>query len=534
MRREPETKQDKKEDSERLREIREVLSRHKITRGVSPEKLRAILEDLGPTYVKLGQIMSMHSDILPQRYCDELCRLNSAVAPIPLEEVYRVLDRSYGESWQNIFSKIEPKPLGSASIAQVHRAVLTDGTDVIIKVQREGVWTKMSRDIRLLHKAVHLLPPVGDLRNLVDLDQVLDEMWSVTQEELDFLREADNMEEFARLNREIRCVRCPKLYREHTTAHVLVMEYIGGWAVDDREGLEAAGYDLDEIGEKLVNNYIKQIMEDGFFHADPHPGNVKVCDGKIIWIDMGMMGRLSERDRRLLTEAIRGVASRDVGMIEGVVLQLGEFWGKPNREKLYKDIRDLLNTYGNAGMGDINIPEMFRDLTEVMKQNQIGMPHGLTMLARGLTHMEGVLAEISPSTNMVDIAKGRIKEQMLADLNWREELEKGFWRGYQFVDKGTEIPTLTVDIMKEYLRGQARMNMELKTSQDFAFLLRKLVRNMVTGLWVASLLISSSIICLTDLKPTFLGIPLLGALGFLLAFLIVVYVVIVHIVTRKK
>ncbi len=530
----PEYESGNKSDSARLKEIRSVLVRNHITRGVSPEKLRSILEELGPTFVKLGQIMSLHSDVLPQRYCDELLKLDSQVRPMPFADVISVIENSYRESWQNVFSSIDPQPLGSASIAQVHRAVLRSGEEVIVKVQRAGIYDIMARDIRMLKKATHYLPPVGDLRNLVDLEKVLEEMWNVTQEELNFLQEADNMEEFARCNQGINYIYVPKLYREHTTTHVLCMEYIDGWNIDDKEHLIEAGYDLHEIGVKLVNNYIKQIMEDGFFHADPHPGNVKVRDGKIVWIDMGMMGRLSNRDRDLLGQAIEGIAVNDISRLQRSVLSLGEFWDKPDREKLYQGIRDLLRDYGSTGMGDIKIPDMLRDLTDVMKENHIGMPHGLTMLARGLTHMEGVLAIIDPDTNMLDIAKTRIQEQAFTDVNLKSELKKSGWKLYQSVRKGVEIPSLATDIMKEYLQGQARMNMELKTSQDFAFLLRKLVRNMVTGLWVSTLVLSSAILCLTDIKPKVFGIPLPGFLGFLAAFIIVVYVCVVHVITRKK
>ena len=193
--------------------MRAVLAKHKITRGVSPEKLRLILEDLGPTYIKLGQIMSLHSDILPKAYCDELMKLNSEVTPMPFEAVLRVIEQSYGISWQEVFRFIDDKALGSASIAQVHRAQLLDGKDVIVKVEREGIYDLMSRDIALLHKAVKFLPPVGDLKNLVDLDMILDEMWSVAQEEMDFLKEAANMEEFAKNHTDVAYVYVPKLYK---------------------------------------------------------------------------------------------------------------------------------------------------------------------------------------------------------------------------------------------------------------------------------------------------------------------------------
>lgn len=210
-----------KEQGSRLREITAVLHKNNISRGVTPEKLRIILEELGPTYVKIGQIMSMHSDILPQRYCDELMHLRSEVAPMSFEQVVQVIEESYGYSWKDVFTSIEAEPIGSASIAQVHRAVLRSGEQVVIKVQRQGIYEVMSRDIALLHKAVRLLPSAVH-RGLVDLDMVLDELWEVTKDEMNFLMEASHMEEFEKYNRNVAFVGTPVLYREFSTMHVLV------------------------------------------------------------------------------------------------------------------------------------------------------------------------------------------------------------------------------------------------------------------------------------------------------------------------
>ena len=525
----------KKESGEygaRLREMTSVLHKHGITRGVTPEKLRLILEDLGPTFIKLGQIMSMHSDILPKRYCDELMRLQSEVTPMPFEEVAEVIEGAYGCPWKEIFLEIEDTPLGSASIAQVHKAVLGNGCKVVVKVQRKGIYETMARDISLLHKAVKLLPPVS-LKGVVDLDMVLDELWAVTREEMNFLTEAANMEEFARRNEGIAYIGTPVLYQEYTTLHVLVMEYIEGYRLDENEALIDNGYDLKEIGSKLVDNYIKQVMEDGFFHADPHSGNVKIRDGKIIWIDMGMMGRLTERDRELIGNAVQGIALNDIGMIQEAVLALGEFKEKPDQNRLYKDIDGLLLKYGNVDMGKINVAEVMTDLMDVMKENKIAMPHGLTMFARGLTHMEGVLASLSPDINMVEIASAHMAGEVLRNKDWKKEAKAGGRSLYRSLKKALDIPALTADIMHGYLKGQTRINLDLHAADDLALLLRRLVRNIVMGLWVMALLISSSIICTTDMSPKIWGIPALGAFGYLMAFGIVMYVFLKHIFSKK-
>ena len=527
--------QEKKENSgygERLREITAVLKKHAITRGVSPEKLRLILEDLGPTYIKLGQIMSLRSDILPKRYCDELMKLCSDVSPMPFSQVIEVLEESMGCPWQEEFQHIEQKPLGAASIAQVHRATLKTGEEVVIKVQRKGIYETMARDIGLMHKAVRLMPPVS-IKGMVDLNMVLSELWTVTQEEMNFLTEAANMAEFAKKNKDVAFVKVPILYREYISPHILVMEYIDGFAINDKANLLANGYDLNEIGTKYVDNFIKQVMEDGFFHADPHPGNVRIQEGKIVWIDMGMMGRLTEHDRQLIGEAIEGVAMNNIGKIQDAVLALGEFKGKPDSSKLYEDIRGLMEKYGTADMGNIDVAEVMVDLMEVMKENKIMMPHGLTMLARGLTHVEGVLAEICPDINMTQIAAARIKEHFFSNGNWKHEIKKGGKNLVWSLRRAIDIPSLAADFLQGCMKGQTKINLDLHASDDLAWLLRRLVRNIVMGLWVMALLISSSIICTTDMKPKLWGIPALGAFGYVFAFIIVLYVFLKHFFSRK-
>lgn len=516
----------------RLREITEVLRNHAITRGVTPEKLRLILEDLGPTFIKLGQIMSTRSDILPKKYCDELMRLRSEVAPMPFSQVERVINASFGYSWKQEFTLIEEKPLGSASIAQVHRARLKNGEQVVIKVQRENIYQTMSRDIGLLRRATKLLPPVS-IKELVDLDLILSELWRVTQEEMNFLMEAANMEEFAAKNQDVAFVAVPHLYREYTTSHLLVMEYVDGFSIDDRESLVANGYDLKEIGSKFVDNYIKQIIEDGFFHADPHPGNVRIRDGKIVWMDMGMMGHLTDRDREFISKAVEGIALNDIGMIQDSVLAIGEFRERTDQRQLYEDIQNLMAKYGTADFGSIDIARLMQDMMEVMKVNHIVMPHGLTLLARGLTHVEGVLANISPEINMVEIASARIKNRF-----FQEDVFKNEWKNmtrslFRSIRRTIDLPSLIAAILQGHMKGQTKVNLELHVSDSFHQLLRRLVRNIVMGLWVMALLISSSIICTTNMTPKFMGIPALGAFGYLIAFVIVMYVFLKHFFSKK-
>lgn len=518
----------------RLAEMTAILRKYKIAQGITPEKLRQILEEFGPTYVKLGQIMSMHSDILPKSYCEELMKLNSEVPPMSFEKVEEILEEAYGCNWREIFVEIEEEPLGSASIAQVHRARLGTGEDVIIKVQRQGIHDTMARDIGLLKRAAKIVSPVAGIKSLVDLQMVLDELWKTTQEEMDFLREAANMEEFARNNVGIVYVGCPKLFPEYTTSRVLVMEYVDGIPINDAKTLEANGYDLNEIGSKFINNFIKQVMNDGFFHADPHPGNVKIRDGKIIWIDMGMMGRLSEKDRRILTRGVQSVAQHDINGIVNAVLEFGTYRGTPNREKLYEDIREFMDIYGSVSMGEVNLPEVLEALMEIMKQNRITMPHGMTMLVRGLAHMEGVLAEISPELNMVEIAAARIAEDYFHQIDWKKELEKTGKKLFRAAAKSVEIPALASDALSDFANGRTQVNLNLKTTDELTKVLDRAVRNLVIGVCVAALLLSSSVLCMTDMEPKIFHIPVLGFAGYVIALSVTAFLTLRYFLRRWK
>lgn len=524
----------KEENSERFREIRNVLRKNQIVRGVSPEKLRVILEELGPTYIKLGQIMSLHSDILPKAYCDELLKLNSDVTPMPFEDVEDVLNQSYGQNWKELFQSIEEKPLGSASIAQVHRARLKNDEEVIIKVERKEIYDTMARDIGLMHRLVKLMPSVGDFKDLIDLDMVLDELWFVAQEEMDFLKEAANMDEFARNNDSVKYVATPKVYHEYSTRHVLVMEYIDGYAIDAMEDLQKDGYDMDEVGAKYVNNFIKQVMDDGFFHADPHPGNVKIRNGKIVWIDMGMMGRLSEKDRRTMIKGVQGIAMHDISTVESAVLEIGEFRGKPDRKKLYQDLKKFIAEYGNTSMGGLDVAEAIEELVEIMKQNHIRLPHGVSMLCRGLTHVQGVLATISPDINMMQIAVNRYTEEFLKNVDWKNEVQKQVRVLYRSVGKGAELPGLMTDVLKEYLEGQSSLNINLHSSEELTNVISSAIRNLMIGLCVAALLVASSVICTTDMNPKVLGIPVLGFAGYAFAMVVSIFLTVKYLWSKRK
>lgn len=503
----------------RFREILGILTKHGLTKGLTPLKVRLVLEDLGPTYVKIGQLMSMRTDMIPDEYCEELAKLRTQVAPMRIEEVRSVIQSLCGMSCTELFPVFDERALGSASIAQVHYAELPDGSPVAVKIQRIGIYETMSKDIVLLRRAAKLLNLASGMAEVFDFTQILDELWKVAQEEMDFLIEARNTEEFRSLNSEVAFATCPKIYRNLSNSKVLVMEYIEGLEIEDREGLLAEGYDLNEIGIKLSDNYIKQIVEDGFFHADPHPGNIRIRDGKIVWIDLGMMGRLSARDQLLMNKVLLAIAAHDVGTIKDVLLALGDAHGRVEHSRLYSDIDDFLNKYGSMDLGGMDLAKVLKNLMDVARTHRISMPAGISMLARGIATMEGVMARTCPELNLLNIASARMAGSIFSSLDWRKEIGSGLSTAADSGRKLMEIPSLLNELIRMTTKGQSSVNLELHNSPDFKNTLYSVVSDMIKGLLVAALIVGSSLIATTEMRPQLLGIPALGFIGYLAALL---------------
>ena len=504
----------------RLREMVEVLRARDIVHGITPEKLRLILEDLGPTFVKLGQIMSMRPDFLPQEYCDELMKLQTEANPLPFSVIEKVIEQEYQRRWTRIFRSIDEGALGSASIAQVHRAVLLDGEKVVIKVQRPGVHDVMSKDIVLLKRAAGILKILGPAQDVVDFSMVLDELWAIAKQEMDFVMEANHIEEFRHANQDADFVSCPKVYRHLTTQHVLVMEYVDGIQIDDAAGLKAAGVDMRRIGERLGENYVKQIVEDGYFHADPHPGNIWVRGGKIVWLDLGMMGRLSNKDRAAIRKAIFALAQHDVFEMKAAVLSLGVPQERIDHARLYQDIDALIAQYGDLDFRSLKMGVLSRQIMNVLRSHHIAIAPGISMFCRGVMTIEGVMRLVCPEVSFVEILARSMELSFAKGFNWREEAGKAKREGYILLRKSLQLPEQISDILKMTLSGQTKVNLELTGADEPLARLNKMINKLIIALLSAALLLGSSTICTTQMTPKIMEIPFLGVLGYLAAIVL--------------
>ena len=477
---------------DRLLEIVSIIKKYDLLKNATPKNLRLAIEEAGPTFIKLGQILASRDDVIPKEYCDELSHLRNQVKPMSYEKVLEILDREYNGKTNEIFKSIEEVPIGSASIAEVHKAVLNDESEVVIKIQRENIYDLMAMDVRLLKKIIDLLKIDKIFDSVFNFNDIIDEMFETAKEEMNFLIEASHTEEFYEKNKNILYIRSPKVYREYTTSKSLVMEYMDGIRINDFITLDEHGYDRDEIGKKLAANYIKQALDDGYFHADPHTENLKIKDGKIIYLDFGMMGRLSKRDRELLSKCILAILRDDVTEVAHILLAFGKTRGQVDHMVLKNDIKRVLDKNKSQDIADIDIKDFMNDFLAMLSNNHISLPKDVTMLIRGIIVLEGVLRSVSPNINLMQILSTHIKPDNIFD----EEKAKRFLQ--KASQSGTDLvylPNEMLSFLKGVNSGELRFNIELNDSKHQMRNLEQLVHLcMVTILDVAYILGTSLIV----------------------------------------
>ncbi len=511
----------------RMREILHIIRKHDVKDGVSPAEFRAILEDLGPTFMKIGQVLSTRSEILPQAYCDELSHLQANTTPLPFDEVVAALDTIYGDRRGRIFKSIDPKPLGSASLAQVHKAVLLNGDEVAVKVQRPGVRTVMAQDIDVLRSLVKHLERFIPNDQMLDFHAVVEELWVAFVEETDFTREAENLREFALLNRNVAFVSCPEPYLEYCTPDVLVMEYVDGISIRDTDAIGEAGYDLAEIGDKMMDNYAKQILDDGFFHADPHPGNIVIKDGKIVYLDLGIMGRLSSRDRSAFGEIIKAVGLQNASALKDALISFAidvdiEAIDHP---RLLSELDNVLGSYASCDVADIDIGAFLTDILALTRQCKVTLPASVTAVSRALVTLEGTVLAYVGSFNIADIINRRLRREQMKPEALGKALEDTLV-DLRAAGKGiNEAATYSGEMMKMLTRGQFKVNMNMLGSDEPLAKLSRIVNRMTLGLMIAGLLVAGALISSVEGMPKVFGLPVLADIMFISAFVLSAVVV---------
>ena len=494
-----------------------------------------ILEDLGPTFVKIGQIASQQAEYLPAEYCEAFAKLRSNVAPMDTDTVRAQIEKYLGKPVEELYASFDEKPLGSASIAQVHKARLFDGTEVAVKVRRPGIVDTVARDFALIEKVLDKFVK-GDAGGL-DIKSLILELENTSKTELDLTNEANNLDRFWNNNTGREKIESPKCYRELTCEAVLTESFVTGTEVSDTDYLSTLGDDERErIAALLADNFASQVLTDGFYHADPHSGNVLIKepvpgtpaadagaakpaetdgDGEngddkpeeekiplpehgVEWIDFGMMGVLTSKQRQTLIDIVTNVVMKDAYGLKRILLTIAQPKGEINHGNMLEMCESMCSQYTGTDMGDFELGDLLGTVLDALKENNFKVDPFLTNLARGIIAIEGTIKTLSPKVNILNYFIGKVDTGLNFNLNLEhpEEMNPDIAIKLLQLFKGlTDSSTKSAEALDMLEKGQVKIRTDFAFEEKALSTITRFVGYAVRALIIVALLIGSSLLC---------------------------------------
>ncbi|HEC23051.1 MAG TPA: AarF/ABC1/UbiB kinase family protein [Chloroflexi bacterium] len=458
-------------------------------------RIRLALEELGPTFVKLGQVLSTRPDLLPPSFIAELRKLQDEVPPVPWDEIRAQIERELDGPLESVFAEVEEKPLAAASLAQVHAARLLDGSEVVIKIQRPGIRSVIEIDLEIMFDLANLLQAHTPLGELYDLPAIAEEFAYTLQTELDYRHEARHAERFRRNFAGEPSLHIPRIYWDTLTRRMLVMERLHGVKIDDREALIAAGYDPHRVALKAVRIIIKEVLEDGFFHADPHPGNFVVMEGEVIGaMDFGMVGWLEPRQRIELAQLYIAAVRLDVDRVVDYLVQLGVTPYTVDRAGLHRDISRLLRKYQGIPVKDIRFQEVMDEVMTIAFRYHLHLPADLWLLSKTLVMMEGVAHRLDPDFDIFAVSEPHVRRlawELLLPRTWGPELLKtaGAWATLLGA-----APESSLAILRRLEKGELEVVLRHRGLEQALVQLDRITDRLVVSILVAALIVGIALL----------------------------------------
>ncbi len=486
------------------------------------QKLRLAFEELGPTFIKFGQILSTRPDLLPKDYIQELSKLQDKVPPFPFSQIKEIFEEDFKQTLEESFKWVDEEPLASASVAQVHRATTFDGEEVVLKVQRPDMEENLLRDIRLFSRIISMAPETVK-SFIVDAEVAIAEIEKVTKIELDFRNEVNALIRFRMNNADRDVVHAPKPYVRYSSKRVLVEDYIEGITNLNKTTLQEAGYDTDDLVQKLVYSFLKQVFEDGFFHGDPHPGNIIIQEGKIVFIDFGLYGELSKENRDKLIEILEAIVLEDIDELMNLLLQLAIVKSKVDRYELYNDLESFFYVYIAKDLKQIDIGRLMTDMLGVAHRHGLIMPNDFVLLAKSLGIVEGVISEFETEVNLMDVAKMYLKDRENYSLLKKFTADNVGVNAYKTATNLFDLPTSMKKLFDTISNGRTRMNIEIMDWDKKSVDINKMVNRVVFAIIIASLILASALIAVsvTSLGLSRLSIVIFLGAGFMGLWLLI-------------
>lgn len=482
------------------------------------ERVRLALEELGPTYIKFGQILSTRPDLVPVEFIRELTKLQDRVPPEPFEAIQQVLSRSMGAPHKEIFSEFDPAPLASASIGQVYRARLREGDPVAVKVQRPGIRKTIEIDLEIMLHLATLMEKNIEEMALHQPVRIVEEFARTIEKEIDYTVEASSMERMARQFLGNPAIYIPKVFREFTSARVLTMEYIDGIKVSDIDRLDAAGLDRKSITERGADFVLSQVFNHGFFHADPHPGNIFVLpDNVICLLDFGMTGTIARHMREDFVDLVDAVVHRHEARATQVLLELTAWEKEPDLRHLEKDVADFMGAHLFKPLKELEIGKVLSQMLELATRHRLRMPPDIFLMLKALTTVEGVARTLDPEFDMVTRTAPFIKRVKLERLQPQRIAGDLLRSGSELVQFAQQFPRDLKEIARLIRSERLSIRVEDKGMETMLSTYDQISNRIAFSIIIAALLVGSALIVISNTPPLFYGISIIGLIGFLFA-----------------
>jgi len=511
-----------------------LKSRLKKNKELKPEvMLRHTLERLGPTFIKFGQVLSIRPDLVPKEYSNELEKLQDRVPSFPYSEVKKIIEKEFGKSINHVFLHFEEKPVASASISQVHRAVLKTGEEVAVKVQRPEVNHLMETDIEIMYYFAKLLEKYFEKMKKYSPVRIVNEFKEWTERELDFRVEARNAKRFYENFKGSKTVHIPKVYENLTTEKLITMEFVNGVELHDIEEIKKRKLNFNIIMRNGFNALMTQVFVHGIFHADPHPGNIIVMrDNSLTFIDFGIVGYFDEKLKNKCIDLIYGIVEQDEELIMDVLLSMGMVSDEINYEQLKSDIGFIISPLQHSSMKEIKLSKMLEEILEIALKHKLKVPAAFVLFGKTVITLEGIAIEYDPNFKLIETARPFIEKVIAKRKNPLYIFKNLMHNMNRYKRFAEDLPEKVELALEKIQRGSIKVDIEDTN-------LKKLVKeidissNRITyGLLITSLLITSALLIQVHKGPTIFGIPFLSFFSFFLAATLA-FILFISIVREK-
>lgn len=461
----------------------------------NPRRLRRALEDMGPTFIKFGQIMSTRSDVLPPEYLEELSYLQDEVPPVSWEEAREVIETELGASVNDLFAQVDPVPIASASLAQVHVAHLVGGEEVVIKIQRPNIEKTVNLDLDIIYDLAQTAQQRISAASRFEVGDLAEEFASALRTELDFRREAWNADRFRKNFEDEAHLYVPKIFWEYSTRRLLVMERLRGIKIDNIEAIKAAGYSPKRLSGYAADFALKEVLIDGFFHADPHPGNMLILQGEVIGVlDFGTVGRLDEKDRANLARLFIAGVQLDAEGIVDQLQRMGVANYRVDRFGLERDIKRILTRYYGLPIYEIDAQEISKAVQPILYEYKLYIPTDYYLLMKTVIMMQGVGLKLDPDFDIYEAAQpyiGKLFRRMWMPSSWGPDVIR---MALDWKDFATILPRKTSRILDQLERGQLTVQAELPQLEPTINMIDKLINRIIFSVLVAALVVALALL----------------------------------------